>query len=343
MDPLNLLQELLAFPSHLDEGKKAIADYCATLLEEWGMDVRILEEGCDPVVFATKGAPSAYLNGHLDVVPPGSGWTRETGEVADGKVYGRGVLDMKGPVASLLVAVNNLLEQNLPVGVILTTDEETTMRGARAVVEKGLLKKTDYILVCEPTGFKRMTDEKGVLHYTVKAVGKSAHGSMPEQGISSLEALMSVYHKTQRTIGKMKDTTLNLGTMKGGDQVNMVPRNGRMELDVRFPHIYSWEELQDLLFIIEPDNDATIIYDVDQYLDPWKSSGSKGDKVLTALSEGEYSAPYATEATIFQKACNAGVFGPGNPLGAHIPDEEMPVAELEKASALYEEFVKRMA
>ncbi|HEQ79062.1 MAG TPA: M20 family peptidase, partial [Euryarchaeota archaeon] len=259
----------------------------------------------------------------------------------DGYIYGRGTLDMKGPCAAFMAAAKELSKQDIPVGVILTTDEETTMHGAKAVVKGWSGPVPDFVLVCEPTAFRAMLEEKGAFHFTVTARGKPAHGSMPERGINALDAVIEVKDRIEAVAKTMNDTTVNLGVLEGGDKVNMVAQNARMELDVRFPPQYSQDDLEQLFFCIGASNGARVEFATNQYLKPWKAVESKGLELIKELAGGYlYIAPYATEAVIFEDMCPCAVFGPGEPVGAHEVDEYILLEDLDKVKDMYVSFVR---
>ena len=113
MELLDILQELLKFDSYTPKGKKGVHDWCADFLEERGFTVDSFTDGCDPSLVARFGEPTMYFNGHIDVVPPGVGWTRDTGQIEEGSIFGRGTLDMKGPGRKITRPVPGDLRQDL--------------------------------------------------------------------------------------------------------------------------------------------------------------------------------------------------------------------------------------
>lgn len=194
-------------------------------------------------VMWTRGAPSArgrlVLSGHVDVVPVGEGWTRDAfgGEVAEGRVWGRGACDMLGSVACFVGAAARA--PDAACGILLTTDEETRMRAAEVALEEGLLGDASGVVVGEPTQFAVGIAEKGVLWARVVARGKNAHGSMPHLGENAVEKLVATLAQLQRETlpgehGLLGAPTKNVGTIRGGDAVNQVPALAHADVDFRY-------------------------------------------------------------------------------------------------------------
>lgn len=132
-----------------------------------------------------------HLNGHLDVVPAGAGWSFDpfSGEVRDGAVRGRGTSDMKGGLAAAVFAAETLRRAGARLGGTLeisgTVDEETGgQAGVAHLLETGrIAKDTDAVLIPEPFGSRRVSvGHRGVYWFRVVSEGETAHGSMPFLG-----------------------------------------------------------------------------------------------------------------------------------------------------------------
>lgn len=138
-----------------------------------------------------SGGRRVHLNGHLDVVPAGSGWTGDpfSGEVRDGSVWGRGASDMKGGVAAAVFAAVALRRAGARLGGVLeisgTVDEETGGHaGVAWLAESGVIAPdTDAVIIPEPFGSGRVcVGHRGVYWFRVVSEGEVAHGSMPFLG-----------------------------------------------------------------------------------------------------------------------------------------------------------------
>src|SRR5207247_3088776 len=141
-------------------------------------------------VTASSGSGGVLLNGHLDTVPIASGWTREQGSWDGDFLYGRGTADMKAGCVAELAAARSLLDAGLPVSLVFTTDEETTMAGAVKLAPSDLVKDAAAVVVGEPSRLRIITSEKGVLWYRASISGRSAHGSLPHLGDNAIYRMM---------------------------------------------------------------------------------------------------------------------------------------------------------
>jgi len=153
------------------------------------------------VVGSRRGGPGpvVHLNGHIDVVPPGDGWTVDpfAGLVRDGKIYGRGVCDMKAGIAAAVFAAEAIARAGvtLPgtVEISGTVDEESGgFAGVAYLAEAGRIAagRTDFVIIPEPLNVDRICiGHRGVYWFEVTARGRIGHGSMPFLGISAIDGM----------------------------------------------------------------------------------------------------------------------------------------------------------
>jgi len=207
---------------------------------------------------AARGAKprTLHFNAHYDVVPVSGAWRHGdafSGKVENGWIYGRGTADMKGSIASLILALRALKATRtapaLDVEVSFTADEETdSALGAGWVVEHGGVRP-DYAIVMEG-GEGRMIGcgHNGVVWLEVTVHGRAAHGSTPHAGVNALEhmaRLVTALGEHGREIGKRSFTapdrsvrhpTLNIGGVFSsgeGGKINTVPALARFSIDRR--------------------------------------------------------------------------------------------------------------
>ena len=149
-----------------------------------------------------SGGPVVHLNGHLDVVPAGAGWTRDPfgGEVAEGRVWGRGTCDMKAGIAAAVYAVEALRRAGATlagsVEVSATVDEESGgFAGVAWLAKHGRIARgrVDYVIIPEPLGVDRICiGHRGVYWFEVETRGRIAHGSMPFLGVSAIDHMGAI-------------------------------------------------------------------------------------------------------------------------------------------------------
>ena len=153
------------------------------------------------VVGSRRGGPGpvVHLNGHFDVVPAGGGWTLDPfgGVVRDGRIYGRGVCDMKAGIAAAVFAAEAIARAGVAVpGTIEisgTVDEESGgFAGVAYLAARGRIAsgRTDAVIIPEPLDVDRICiGHRGVYWCEVEARGRIAHGSMPFLGASAIDAM----------------------------------------------------------------------------------------------------------------------------------------------------------
>src|SRR5262245_25458262 len=153
------------------------------------------------VVGAKRGGPGpvVHLNGHVDVVPAGDGWTVDPfgGLVRDGRIYGRGVCDMKAGIAAAVFAAEAIARAGvaLPgtIEISGTVDEESGgFAGVAYLAGIGRIAagKTDFVIIPEPLNVDRIcVGHRGVYWFAVTATGRIGHGSMPFLGANAIEGM----------------------------------------------------------------------------------------------------------------------------------------------------------
>ena len=215
--------------------------------------------------------PHFMLNGHTDTVGVG-GMTIAPfgGEVRDGRLWGRGASDMKGPLACMLAAALRL--KNAPAtwrGTLTVTcvaDEEFRFRGVTAMLEQGVLpvpavcnrrpdatnapdgdckspaRLPDFAVVGEPTRLRVVRGCKGCLRFAIHAVGRAAHSSKPHEGRSAVVAMAHAILElerhfttrlTQIAAPGFGTSTGSIGLISGGTGVNIVPEHCTIQVDIR--------------------------------------------------------------------------------------------------------------
>lgn len=242
---LKLAKELIKIPSetrHKSELQK-ITKFAKEYLASENVFIKVEEINGYPSIIATIGKetknPEFLLNGHLDVVPAEP--EQYTPYVKDGKLYGRGAGDMKGPNAAMMAVFKYFSTQENPpdLGIMLNTDEEIGgLSGVYPLLnEYGYSTKTVFI----PDSGTGMDDvvvsQKGIAQIKVWANGKSAHGSRPFLGENAIEKLTARFQELRKVVPHISEpiwqSTMNLGIINGGNAVNKIPDYAEMYLDIR--------------------------------------------------------------------------------------------------------------
>jgi len=191
------------------------------------------------------GGPVVHLNGHFDVVPAGDGWTMDpfAGTIRDGRIYGRGVCDMKAGIAAAVFAMDAIARAGieLPGAVEIsgTVDEESGgFAGVAYLARVGRLAaaRTDFVIIPEPLNVDRIcVGHRGVYWFELTARGRIAHGSMPFLGVSAIEGMNDVIAAIQRDLKpklaqritampivpeRARHATININGIDGGQAVD---------------------------------------------------------------------------------------------------------------------------
>ena len=313
-----------------------------------GFRARRTTAGPEAVLWTRGAAPRLALSGHVDVVPVGEGWQRDPhgGEVADGRVWGRGACDMLGAVAAFVGAA--ALVPDAPCAILLTTDEETRMGAAEAALREGLLAGLEAVVVGEPTDFAVGRAEKGVLWLRVRTSGRNAHGSMPELGDNAAERLVRALAAAQgmalpgehALLGK---PTLNLGTLRAGEAVNQVPASATAELDLRYLPGTTSDALMQALWTRFREAGESPSIEIVSHHPPFET---RANAPLVKAAQGAVAAvrgdaqvlglPYGTEASRYAPAgLDCVILGPGEPGLAHTNRESVRLDALRDAERIY--------
>jgi glutamate carboxypeptidase len=194
------------------------------------------EPGCDPT--GQKQKPVLLL-GHFDTVYPLSTLATMPCHVADGRLHGPGVLDMKSGIALMLYAIEALQSWHSglprPVTVFLVSDEEVGSYSSRKITES-LAKESSAVLVLEPAGPSGAvkTARKGVGEYILHVKGVAAHAGLdPGKGHSAIVELARQITAVSKLNDLPSGLSVNPGVIRGGTRTNVVAAEATVEIDVR--------------------------------------------------------------------------------------------------------------
>lgn len=247
------LQSLVRIPSITGDEAK-IGAFVADICRAMGLEVEVLESAPGrPNVVATWDSglpgPSLLLNDHLDMIPPGplEYWTHPpfAAEIADGRVYGRGTIDTKSGVTTLLMAVTAMRRLQIPIRgkitLLFVCDEEVGgAMGIQWFAQTGRLK-ADLAVVAEPTTMQIERATKGRMNIGITTRGIATHGARPWLGHNAIEDMAKVVLALAELGERIKSKThpllghgsLSTGIIQGGTVPNMVPNKCRIEVDRR--------------------------------------------------------------------------------------------------------------
>jgi succinyl-diaminopimelate desuccinylase len=368
IDPVELTRELIRFETVNPPGNETpCAEYIGGILERAGFSLAyhpIAENRANLIarIGGSADKKSLCFSGHTDVVPLGAApWKMSpfAADIADGRIYGRGSSDMKGGVAALVAAGVDLaphLQGTPGLVLVITADEERGCVGANFLADKaGALGEAGALVVAEPTYNRPLNGHKGVLRVEGVATGVTAHGSMPEEGenavykaariVSRLETL-SLDDGRSPTADK---PTINVGWFHGGMNINSVPDEARIGLDIRLvPGLTDTDVLAKLAAIggadmaFTPFNYAPAVFT--DPADPWIAEVREIVSAITGERHDPAIASYFTDAEALARGYGhppAIILGPGELHMAHQTDEYCVISRIEEATAAFTEIARR--
>ena len=251
---LDLLQAMVRAPSHPPVPRQEEATVLAleTYLRRHGLDVELVEV-CEgrPNLLATivgrRPGRHLLLCGHTDTVPPNadSGANFFSAAVENGRMFGRGTVDMKGALAAMAGALADIRGSGgLDSGRITLAaviGEELESFGAEALIRGGF--SADGAIVGEATGNRVAIGHKGLEWLEARFIGKAVHGSVREEGVDAISAAAHFISLVESDLipgfERRRDPVLglpaiNLGTIHGGQQPSMVAAECRVQLERRW-------------------------------------------------------------------------------------------------------------
>ena len=261
-EQVRFLQELIRVPTDTPPGNNTPhAERTAELLEGFGFavekhvvpqaEVRAagLETITNLIVRRKYGAgTTVLLNAHGDVVPPGEGWTKKPygGEIEDGKIYGRASAVSKCDFSTYAFAVRALEAVAKPaqgsVELLFTYDEEFGGEVGPAWLLKHKIIHPD-LMIAAGFSYQVVTAHNGCLQMEVTVHGKMAHAAIPASGVDALQAANRIltalyqqntlYQGITSNVAGITHPYLNIGTIEGGTNTNVVPGRVSFKLDRR--------------------------------------------------------------------------------------------------------------
>ena len=268
-----LLKKLVETESPTYE-KKAVDKVGAILTESsrnLGASIQVYQqEKVGNHILAKWQAPSSQspqkgilLLGHMDTVfPLGRLSEMPFYEDAD-KIYGPGVLDMKGGLVIGLSAIKELLLADAmparPISMFFTSDEEVGSQTSRELIEE-LAKEAELVLVLEPglVDGSIKTWRKGVGDFILRVHGRAAHaGGAHKEGKNAIEEIAHQVLAIQKLTDYEKETTLNVGTIRGGTTNNVVPEFAEIDIDLRVMQAEEYERVERAIKSLKPILDGT--------------------------------------------------------------------------------------
>jgi succinyl-diaminopimelate desuccinylase len=363
-DPLPLARALIRRPSVTPTDAGAL-DVLAQALSRLGFV-------CHDLVFADHGPPIRNLYahrgdgprlcfaGHTDVVPPGDGWTCDpfAAEMRDGRLWGRGAVDMKGAIACFVAAVARQDAAGRDTGglsLLITGDEEGQARDGTVRVLDWLQARGDIPAACivgEPTNPLRLGEmmkigRRGSLNARLRVFGTQGHVAYPhlaDNPIPRLLALLARLTAAPLDAGSahFQPSTLTLTTVDVGNPVtNLIPAEARAGFNIRFNDLHTGAGLErwirDTCAELDGDWDLAVDISGESFLTPpgeLSRMVAAAAAAVTGLTPELSTSGGTSDARFIARFCPAIEFGLAN-ASMHKADEHVPLADLEQLCEIY--------
>ena len=367
-DPVTLTRDLVRFDTINPPGEERVcAHHIGGMLEASGFRVDYHEFADQRTSLIARldgsgdGQPICFT-GHIDVVPLGkAAWSHDpfAGERDGDRLFGRGVTDMKGALAAIVLAAQRIAalpERKAGLVLVLTAGEETRCEGAHHLAaQPGALGSAGAVLVGEPTANQPLVGHKGLVRYRIKTTGVTAHASMPEQGDNAILKIAEVVQRLERfDFGVaphpvMGSPTLNVGTITGGLNINSVPDEAEIGVDIRTIPGQTADEIEVRLeAALGPEVGVTNIANEDSVVtdarDEWVQQVYDVMEPLLGRRPQPATAVYFTDGSVLKPAYGGPptvILGPGEPTCAHKTDEYCSIVKLEAATEAYLDIMRR--
>jgi succinyl-diaminopimelate desuccinylase len=368
VDAIELTKQLVRMNTINPPGQEEqCARHLGSLLEKSGFKVKYHELSPQRAsLVATIGgnadkAPLCFT-GHIDTVPLGATQWKMDPFAADtegGKLYGRGTSDMKCGVAAFVVASLNLADQlarSPGLELVITAGEETGCEGAFHLTHKsGALGRAGAVVVGEPSSNYPFVGHRGAFWLNARTRGVTAHGSMPEKGVNAVfkaaraVGILEKFRFTNPAHPLMGQATLNVGTIRGGLNINSVPDEAVIGVDIRtIPGIKHAELRAELMRQLGPEVELEAILDLESVYTapahPWIQQVFEVMQPFLGNRPEPRVATYFTDAAALNVAYDTPptvILGPGEAHMAHQTNEYCIVDRVTESVAAYEEIARR--
>ncbi len=372
---INFLQELVRIKSTSGDEEK-LSKFINDRLRDLGFDDFFIDDLGNVVGKIGSGDPKIMFEAHMDNVGPGDvkNWKEDpySGEIIDNEVYGRGSVDMKGAIASMIYGIRNakryIQDHDGSVYFVGVVHEETAEGAAiKHVIDNYV--DPDYFVLGEPSGLDICIGHRGRAVIQIDTYGSTSHASMPDLGDNAAYSLIDILNEVRELeldeddlLGEESCALVHISCEPGSGPV--VPDKAKAILDFRIITETTEEDLQKKIESIALDKgldaDVSTVSEklrcftgeeiiVDYFFPGWitedKEFISSVEKSVNFIDDLEVRAwTFSTDGvyTAGERDIPTIGFGPGDEEKAHQPDESIEVEEINEAVEGYEEIIKNL-
>ncbi len=369
-DALELAKQLIACPS-ITPARGAVFDVLEAMLTVRGFTVDRFTAGEAPdglvenlLAWRGEGSPHFAFAGHVDVVPPGDGWSADpfVPEVRGDLLYGRGAVDMKGAIAAFVSALDQVEQGQGTISLIITGDEEgPAVFGTRALIDRmaehGL--RPDLCLVGEPTSDQQLGDtikigRRGSVNIWIEVPGTRGHVAYPHladnpvpklvRALSAIDAIELDQGTDWFQASHIEITELEVGN----PATNVIPAKAKARISIRFNDLHRGDELAARIHkLVQTEAPNAIIRSVISGEAFLTAPGELSELVTAGIQDKTGIAPElstsggTSDARFLSKLCPVVEFGLTNAT-MHKLDEAVAVSDLEQLAEIYADILRRV-
>ncbi len=350
-------------------GEERIARYVSAFLTAAGFNVQLEELGAGRfnatgLLEGQRSGPRLMLNGHLDTVGTGGMEQPFSPRVENGRLYGRGALDMKGGITAALLAAEHLAKERDFAGEILialVADEEMESRGTRELLKHF---QADMAIVLEPTWLEVATAHKGFAWAEIETRGRAAHGSRPDEGRDAIAYMGRALHHIEALQFELNQRpghpllghgSVHASLISGGQELSSYPESCKLSIERRLlpgedTTTFEAEVASILVQLAAQDScfhaEYSIGYSARAFETPRQSPVAQRllecARIVTGSSARLGTQPFWTDAALLQEADIPSVlFGPGG-AGMHSTVEYVNLEDVITCAGILVEFIGRM-
>ena len=375
---IKLTQELVRIKStNPGTYEKEIGDFIYEWLSEIP-DIEVIRDEFLPgrfnVVAHLKGElehPNLVFIEHMDIVPEGAGWSFDPycGDLVDGKIRGRGSVDMKAGLAAAMIAFREIAKTGkkpkYSFMLIATGDEEgDDMAGVEQAIKSGWVDKDSWVLDSEATGLEIVATYKGKIWLKIYAQGAPAHGSYPWAGVDAIAAISEWICSFRRRVAdapvheELQGCSVSFEEISGGSNTNIVSENAVLRIDMRLVPPTGYDEAVKMVEAAAADAEAAVpgskityeiiakrpvvMHNPEAFL--YKELVAVATQVMGKEPGEDFFTGYTDTAVIAStfNSPNCMSFGPGDGSACHKPDESVDCEEILIAEKILIELAKKI-
>lgn len=380
MNTVDILEKLISFDTVSHRPNLDLMEWVRDRLAEAGVEATLIpdESGKKANLYATVGpkdVPGVMLSGHTDVVPvEGQAWTRDPFRMTEegGRYYGRGSTDMKGFCASALAVALKAAKRDLrtPLHLAFSHDEEVGCLGVRSLIDMldGAPVRPAMCIVGEPTSMQVATGHKGKTALRATVTGREGHSALAPLALNALHLgadFVTAIREVQADVAAngtrdgdydVPYTTVHVGKMQGGVQVNIVPNACVLDFEIR---ALAEDDPQTLIATLKARAEAIVAplrtefpeaaIEIEELWN-YPGLGTPSDagvvnfvKGLTGAN-GTIKVAFGTEGGLFSQRLGIPtvICGPGSMAQGHKPDEFVSAEQLDRCDAMLAALVERL-